>query len=268
MLDIMEPTRIDQPAGFSSGAGCTHDGGPLWISVPIQPDCEAPVVARFFQKSKGPKMTSKDYHSRHNNLHYAQEKQGYSDEELVECLAVFLCNTEACVDCDTTGGEIRVNGGFNAGHGGGNPAADFGIFNPNYDNNVGENNICVCDFHRGLVRDEEGNCTCDEDAYMVTDGDDCVCEFGYNHWKYRCNSEDRCTNSRETTESNGHSCTCKYGRSSGNDTHSTGHCYSAGGRCTGFGMSTNSSWECSCDSSAGFTTRNQGNNAGNCRCDA
>ena len=40
MLDIMDPTRIEcQPAGFSTGAGCAHDGGPLWISIPIQTEC-------------------------------------------------------------------------------------------------------------------------------------------------------------------------------------------------------------------------------------
>jgi len=168
MLDLIEPTNIATGPGSTSGAGCAHDGGPLWISVPIQTECQEPVVARFFQKGKAQK-TSSDYHSRHNNLHYAQEKS-FGEDDLVECLAVFLCNTEACVDCDTSGGEIRVRGSYTPGHGATNNSvnnADFAVFAPNYDNNTGDSSdICVCDFHRGLVRDDFGNCTCDSSNYM------------------------------------------------------------------------------------------------------
>lgn len=51
-LDIIEPLESDYYE-YLRGNGCTHDGGPLWVSVPIVdiPDHsyeEVDIVARFY----------------------------------------------------------------------------------------------------------------------------------------------------------------------------------------------------------------------------
>jgi hypothetical protein len=115
-LDLMDPRRLDMP-GRVAGAGCKHDGGPLWISVPIQTECESDVVARFFQR--GQKKPARRHRRR-----YAQG--GFSEDELEECLAIYLCKTERCLDCDTSEGEILVHSGSFQ------PKQPFGSFGPNY----------------------------------------------------------------------------------------------------------------------------------------
>ena len=75
--------------GQVQGPGCKHDGGALWVSIPLEDD---PVVAaagggatyahtiwaRFYQKNDG-RFDSKSNH--------------YYNDDLVECLAIALCTT-------------------------------------------------------------------------------------------------------------------------------------------------------------------------------
>ena len=125
-------TDIDT-LGAVRGSGCKHDGGPLWVSIPIVDD---PVVAgngtgtypqslwaRFFQRAPGkplisreqPKITSYnnperyEYSSRYesvgtDNLGKYQPRLAHSglyaqidsrDAELVECLRVLICTSTA-----------------------------------------------------------------------------------------------------------------------------------------------------------------------------
>ena len=117
--------------GSLRGSGCKHDGGPLWVSIPIVDD---PVVAaagtgtypqhiwaRFFQKAqskplisrKRPKITAynnperyeyssryesvgrdfqTDFYPRLSHSLYAQTTS-QAGEELVECLRVLVCTS-------------------------------------------------------------------------------------------------------------------------------------------------------------------------------
>ena len=162
-INLADPeTLLDDGYGSGDyrGAGCKHDGGPLWVSIPIVDD---PVVAdgptfrestfvlgnrgvagtylrcprdnartiwaRFFQRApkkpvisrKKPRITSYnnperyEYSNRYESVgtdlegihprlshrgSWAQtESITHQDEELVECLRIFLCDTAA----DTTG---------------------------------------------------------------------------------------------------------------------------------------------------------------------
>ena len=142
--------------GDYRGAGCKHDGGPLWVSIPIVDDpvvadgavrlpsssvvgesgidgtfleCPASssrtIWARFFQRApkkpvisrKKPRITAYnnperyEYSNRYESV--GRDQEGYpsrlshrggwaqtesithDDEELVECLRIFLCDTAA-----------------------------------------------------------------------------------------------------------------------------------------------------------------------------
>ena len=119
--------------GALRGSGCKHDGGPLWISIPIVDD---PVVAaagtgtypqhiwaRFFQKAEAkptisrnlPKITAyntperyeyssryesagRDWHAQDNgNLYPRLAHNSYTqvskNDELIECLRVLVCTS-------------------------------------------------------------------------------------------------------------------------------------------------------------------------------
>ena len=115
------------------GSGCKHDGGPLWVSIPLVDD---PVVAaagtgtypqhiwaRFFQRAEDkptisrnkPKITAyntperyeyssryesagRDWHAQDNGnlyprLAHNSYKQVSENDELVECLRVLVCTS-------------------------------------------------------------------------------------------------------------------------------------------------------------------------------
>ena len=121
--------------GNVQGPGCKHDGGPLWISIPLEDD---PVVAlagggatyahtiwaRFYQRAtKQEKARAHpevdhtnrhpathpysrydshgrdalaDYHPRiHGSGSYHAQVASYVEDDLVECLAIALCTTDA-----------------------------------------------------------------------------------------------------------------------------------------------------------------------------
>ena len=120
----------DLTEGHIRGPGCKHDGGPLWVSIPIVDD---PVVggvpysqtiwARFFQRApskpilmrKRPRITSYNnperyqYSNRYESVGRDQQ-EGYlprlghswlysqtvarAEEELIECLRIALCDTD------------------------------------------------------------------------------------------------------------------------------------------------------------------------------